>query len=172
MRVRAGGAPPRANFISVLCLASPDGETQEFEGKVFGHLVWPPRGGNGFGYDPMFVPDGDRDVRRNGPKGNTRSRIAHGRSLRSRRRCLRPSRPRPLHPRPGGDNEQRAQSRGVLCGGCKPIDGARSGGVYRALEGPSRGTPKRVEDYRSCAIFSARAKGCRSFKRQSRRGAP
>ena len=30
-----------------------------FEGKVFGHLVWPPRGGNGFGYDPMFVPDGD-----------------------------------------------------------------------------------------------------------------
>ncbi|MFN0218788.1 MAG: non-canonical purine NTP pyrophosphatase [Hyphomicrobium sp.] len=50
---------PRANFISVLCLAWPTGETQEFEGKVFGHLVWPPRGGNGFGYDPMFVPDGD-----------------------------------------------------------------------------------------------------------------
>jgi XTP/dITP diphosphohydrolase len=51
--------PPKANFISVLCLASPDGETKYFEGKVFGHLVWPPRGGNGFGYDPMFVPDGD-----------------------------------------------------------------------------------------------------------------
>ncbi len=50
---------PRANFISVLCLAWPTGETQMFEGKVFGHLVWPPRGGNGFGYDPMFVPDGD-----------------------------------------------------------------------------------------------------------------
>ena len=49
---------PRANFISVLCLAWPDGETWLFEGKVFGHLVWPPRGGNGFGYDPMFVPDG------------------------------------------------------------------------------------------------------------------
>lgn len=49
---------PRANFISVLCLAWPDGETRLFEGKVFGHLVWPPRGGNGFGYDPMFVPDG------------------------------------------------------------------------------------------------------------------
>ncbi|OYW55901.1 MAG: non-canonical purine NTP pyrophosphatase, RdgB/HAM1 family [Hyphomicrobium sp. 32-62-53] len=49
---------PRANFISVLCLAWPDGETATFEGKVFGRLVWPPRGGNGFGYDPMFVPDG------------------------------------------------------------------------------------------------------------------
>lgn len=53
-----GAVGPRANFISVLCLASPDGATREFEGKVFGHLVWPPRGGNGFGYDPMFVPDG------------------------------------------------------------------------------------------------------------------
>lgn len=53
------GIGPRANFISVLCLAWPSGETQMFEGKVFGHLVSPPRGGNGFGYDPMFVPDGD-----------------------------------------------------------------------------------------------------------------
>lgn len=49
---------PRANFISVLCLAWPDGATRLFEGKVHGHLVWPPRGGNGFGYDPMFVADG------------------------------------------------------------------------------------------------------------------
>ena len=49
---------PRANFISVLCLAWPGGEAEIFEGKVFGHLVWPPRGGNGFGYDPMFVPEG------------------------------------------------------------------------------------------------------------------
>lgn len=58
--VRSAWGPPapRANFISVLCLAWPDGETQIFEGKVFGHLVWPPRGGNGFGYDPMFVPEG------------------------------------------------------------------------------------------------------------------
>lgn len=53
------GAGPRANFISMLCLAWPDGACAFFEGKVFGHLVWPPRGGNGFGYDPMFVPDGD-----------------------------------------------------------------------------------------------------------------
>ena len=50
---------PRANFISVLCLAWPDGTHEVFEGKVFGTLVWPPRGGNGFGYDPMFVADGE-----------------------------------------------------------------------------------------------------------------
>ncbi len=49
---------PRANFISVLCLAWPDATTQLFEGKVYGHLEWPPRGTNGFGYDPIFVADG------------------------------------------------------------------------------------------------------------------
>lgn len=49
---------PSANFISVLSLAWPDGTTVEFEGKVDGVLVWPARGGNGFGYDPMFQPDG------------------------------------------------------------------------------------------------------------------
>lgn len=53
------GSGPRANFISVLCLAWPNGDVKTFEGKVFGNLVWPPRGGNGFGYDPMFVPKGD-----------------------------------------------------------------------------------------------------------------
>lgn len=50
---------PRANFTAALCLAWPDGETQVFEGKVFGHLVWPPRGNRGFGYDPMFLADGE-----------------------------------------------------------------------------------------------------------------
>jgi XTP/dITP diphosphohydrolase len=49
----------RANFTAALCLAWPDGETEVFEGKVFGHLVWPPRGDKGFGYDPMFLPDGE-----------------------------------------------------------------------------------------------------------------
>jgi XTP/dITP diphosphohydrolase len=53
----AGGAP-RANFTCVLCLATPDGEVEFFEGKVFGHLSFPPRGSNGFGYDPIFVADG------------------------------------------------------------------------------------------------------------------
>jgi XTP/dITP diphosphohydrolase len=52
------GEPLRANFISVLCLAWPDGATELFEGKVYGSVVWPPRGTNGFGYDPIFVADG------------------------------------------------------------------------------------------------------------------
>ncbi|MEJ2116919.1 MAG: RdgB/HAM1 family non-canonical purine NTP pyrophosphatase [Alphaproteobacteria bacterium] len=50
--------PPRANFTCVLCLATPDGNPRLFEGKVSGHLSFPPRGENGFGYDPIFVPDG------------------------------------------------------------------------------------------------------------------
>ncbi len=50
---------PRANFTAVLCLAWPDGSSESFEGKVYGHLVWPPRGERGFGYDPMFVADGE-----------------------------------------------------------------------------------------------------------------
>ena len=56
------GEPLKANFISVLCLAWPDGETRFFEGTVDGHVVWPPRGGNGFGYDPMFVADGETET--------------------------------------------------------------------------------------------------------------
>jgi XTP/dITP diphosphohydrolase len=50
---------PFANFTAALCLAWPAGEVAAFEGKVHGHLVWPPRGGKGFGYDPMFVPEGE-----------------------------------------------------------------------------------------------------------------
>lgn len=53
------GEGPRANFTCALCLAWPDGETHIFEGKVFGRLVWPPRGSRGFGYDPMFLADGE-----------------------------------------------------------------------------------------------------------------
>ena len=48
----------RANFACALALALPDGAAQVFEGKVFGTLTWPPRGTRGFGYDPIFVPDG------------------------------------------------------------------------------------------------------------------
>ena len=48
----------RAHFISALCVAWPEGDFEEFEGRVDGVLVWPPRGDNGFGYDPMFLPDG------------------------------------------------------------------------------------------------------------------
>lgn len=48
----------RAYFISALCVAWPDGHAEDFEGVVWGTLVWPPRGPAGFGYDPMFQPDG------------------------------------------------------------------------------------------------------------------
>ena len=51
-------AQRRARFVSALSLAWPDGHTEEFEGTVEGTLVWPPRGRKGFGYDPMFLPDG------------------------------------------------------------------------------------------------------------------
>ncbi|MFG1420816.1 RdgB/HAM1 family non-canonical purine NTP pyrophosphatase [Roseixanthobacter liquoris] len=47
-----------ARFVSALCLAWPDGHVEEFEGVVEGELVWPTRGAKGFGYDPMFVPEG------------------------------------------------------------------------------------------------------------------
>jgi XTP/dITP diphosphohydrolase len=47
-----------ARFVSVLCLAWPDGHTETFRGEVEGHIVWPPRGNLGFGYDPVFQPLG------------------------------------------------------------------------------------------------------------------
>lgn len=53
---------PRANFVCALCLAWPDGEAEFFEGRVDGVLVWPIRGGRGFGYDPMFQPDGEDET--------------------------------------------------------------------------------------------------------------
>jgi non-canonical purine NTP pyrophosphatase (RdgB/HAM1 family) len=48
----------RAWFIAALCLAWPDGHTEVFEGRVDGMMAWPPRGEQGHGYDPMFVPEG------------------------------------------------------------------------------------------------------------------
>lgn len=60
---KAWRAPgPTANFICALCLAWPDGETHVVEGRIDGHLVWPPRGVRGFGYDPMFVADGETET--------------------------------------------------------------------------------------------------------------
>jgi XTP/dITP diphosphohydrolase len=58
--LRALGAPPpwRAHFISALALAWPDGHIEAFEGRVDGDLVFPPRGTEGFGYDPIFRPEG------------------------------------------------------------------------------------------------------------------
>jgi XTP/dITP diphosphohydrolase len=48
----------KAHFVSALAVTWPDGETRCYEGRVDGTLVWPPRGTRGFGYDPMFLPDG------------------------------------------------------------------------------------------------------------------
>jgi XTP/dITP diphosphohydrolase len=47
-----------ASFVAVLAFAWPDGDLELFRGEVAGNLVWPPRGERGFGYDPMFVPEG------------------------------------------------------------------------------------------------------------------
>lgn len=48
-----------AAFICALALAWPDGHVESFEGRIDGNLIWPPRGGKGFGYDPFFIPEGD-----------------------------------------------------------------------------------------------------------------
>jgi XTP/dITP diphosphohydrolase len=59
--VAIGASAPdqrRARFVAALCLAWPDGHVEEFEATVEGTLVWPPRGTRGFGYDPIFKPDG------------------------------------------------------------------------------------------------------------------
>jgi XTP/dITP diphosphohydrolase len=48
----------RAHFIAALCLAWPDGHVEQFKGRVDGVIAWPPRGNQGFGYDPLFLPDG------------------------------------------------------------------------------------------------------------------
>jgi XTP/dITP diphosphohydrolase len=58
----SGGKDRKANFTCALALASPDGSAQVFEGKVFGTLTWPPRGTSGFGYDPIFVPEGHKET--------------------------------------------------------------------------------------------------------------
>jgi XTP/dITP diphosphohydrolase len=55
---RLGDRPRDAAFIAALALAWPDGHVECSEGRVEGRLVWPPRGERGFGYDPIFVPDG------------------------------------------------------------------------------------------------------------------
>jgi XTP/dITP diphosphohydrolase len=53
-----GGTNKRAKFVCALALIEPGGTPRVFEGEVLGTLVWPPRGTKGFGYDPIFLPDG------------------------------------------------------------------------------------------------------------------
>jgi XTP/dITP diphosphohydrolase len=50
--------PRKASFTATLCLAWPDGHDEIFEGQVHGRVVWPMRGEQGFGFDPVFQPDG------------------------------------------------------------------------------------------------------------------
>ncbi|WP_423606963.1 RdgB/HAM1 family non-canonical purine NTP pyrophosphatase [Sphingomonas sp. MS122] len=56
------GTSRSAHFVCALALAWPDGHVEWFEGRVDGTLVWPPRGANGFGYDPMFLPNGHTET--------------------------------------------------------------------------------------------------------------
>ncbi len=60
LRERGATTPSRrtAHFVSALCVAWPDDHLEQVEARVDGTLVWPPRGTAGFGYDPMFTPDG------------------------------------------------------------------------------------------------------------------
>lgn len=60
LRERGATTPDtrRAHFVSALCVAWPDGHLEEFQARVDGTIVWPPRGTAGFGYDPCFLPDG------------------------------------------------------------------------------------------------------------------
>jgi len=48
----------KGSFNATLCLAAPDGPDDLYVGQVTGTMVWPPRGEKGFGFDPMFMPDG------------------------------------------------------------------------------------------------------------------
>jgi len=59
---KSASQPRHAAFHCTLCLAWPDGHDELFEGRVPGTLVWPMRGDRGFGYDPMFVPEGETET--------------------------------------------------------------------------------------------------------------
>ncbi|MCF3592450.1 RdgB/HAM1 family non-canonical purine NTP pyrophosphatase [Rhodobacteraceae bacterium LMO-12] len=59
---RGAPAPRKAAFNCTLCLAWPDGHDEVFVGRVEGQVVWPMRGKNGFGFDPVFLPDGESET--------------------------------------------------------------------------------------------------------------
>ncbi|MEE2526666.1 RdgB/HAM1 family non-canonical purine NTP pyrophosphatase [Hyphobacterium sp. HN65] len=59
---QCGSADRSAAFVCVLALAFSDGAVRTFEGRVSGEIVWPPRGDGGFGYDPVFRPEGESRV--------------------------------------------------------------------------------------------------------------
>jgi XTP/dITP diphosphohydrolase len=76
---KSGNNDRTAHFVCALAIAWPDGHAETFEGRVTGQLVWPPRGTLGFGYDPMFVPEGHSIT-----FGEMRPAQKHGMSHRAR----------------------------------------------------------------------------------------
>jgi XTP/dITP diphosphohydrolase len=90
LRERSATTPERrkAHFVSALCVAWPDGHLEEFEARVDGVLVWPPRGDKGFGYDPMFLPDGHDRTFGEMPSEEKHGLPPHGRGLSHRARAF------------------------------------------------------------------------------------
>ncbi|MDO5621650.1 MAG: RdgB/HAM1 family non-canonical purine NTP pyrophosphatase [Paracoccus sp. (in: a-proteobacteria)] len=76
LEARGAAEPRTAAFHATFVLAWPDGHEELFEGKAEGHLVWPPRGAQGHGYDPMFVPAG-YDVSFAEMPAEEKNRISH-----------------------------------------------------------------------------------------------
>ena len=77
-----------AHFVSALCVAWPDGHHEDFEASVDGTLVWPPRGDKGFGYDPVFLPDGERLTFGEMPSEDKHGLPPRGRGLSHRARAF------------------------------------------------------------------------------------
>ena len=78
----------RGHFVSALCVAWPDGHVEEFEATVDGTVVWPPRGTLGFGYDPLFLPDGQTRTFGEMPSEEKHGLPPHGRGLSHRARAF------------------------------------------------------------------------------------
>ena len=78
----------RGHFVSALCVAWPDSHLEEFEATVDGTVVWPPRGTLGFGYDPLFLPDGQTRTFGEMPSEEKHGLPPHGRGLSHRARAF------------------------------------------------------------------------------------
>ena len=87
---RGAKAPERrrGHFVSALCVAWPDGHVEEFEATVDGTVVWPPRGTLGFGYDPLFLPDGQTRTFGEMSSEEKHGLPPHGRGLSHRARAF------------------------------------------------------------------------------------
>ena len=70
------GRDPSAHFVCALSLAWPDGQVETVEGRVYGRLVFPGRGEKGFGYDPIFIPDG-HDITFGEMEPDSKHRMSH-----------------------------------------------------------------------------------------------